>query len=60
MATSKVVAILQQYLRDVVPTNPQMDAVGSDHGLIFKDVSPLSSDSELDDILHPEPCSDVD
>jgi hypothetical protein len=52
---SKVVAMLQQHFQDQLTACPAWHEVPTDVGLVFKDVSPLSSDSELEDLLKQEP-----
>ena len=47
----KVVAMLQQHFAEEMPAHPEWNEVPTDVGLVFKDVSPLSSDSELGDLL---------
>ena len=44
---SKVVAMLQQHFMEEMPAHPEWNTVPTDVGLELKDVSPLSSDSEL-------------
>ena len=52
----QVIALLQQFCSEKVPTSPQLDMVATDVGLTFMDVDPLSSDSELEDIvIRPPP-----
>ena len=53
-------ALLHEFLTEETPSNPQLNSVSTDAGLTFKDMERLSSDSELEDILHPDPMSDAD
>ena len=48
---SKVVAMLQQHFMEEMPAHPEWNTVPTDVGLELKDASPLSSDSELEDLL---------
>ena len=47
---SEVVGLLQQHFAERMPDNPELDTVATDEGPQFKDVDPLSSDSELEDL----------